>query len=305
MAETMKVLGIPVTNINLGSCRTRYFYMLRNLPEGWTFERYCKGAEGDVLYIQKTETSEVWEAVKDCKNRGIPIVYERDDFCKPWNKEHTRIMNAADAVTIISKGLLESVKKHTTTPLYHVPDGFDYEVKREEKAVIRPVLKRIVTFGRHANVEEAGAYFKHVKLKKAYICDRIIKQMKGAKYIAWSLNKFKKKLLKHDLVVIVHAKNFREKYKDVGRSMVAMALGIPVVATANIEIKRVLKDAGHPELIMKKPTDLKKMVKMLQSYDTRKRIADDLHAYAWANWRPDITSKCMAKVFEDVVNAPR
>ncbi len=297
----MKVLGIPVTNINLGSCRTRYFYMLKYLPEGWTFERYTKGAEGDVLYIQKVEDAEVWKAVKDCKKRGIPIVYERDDFCKPWNKEHTKIMNAADAVTIISKGLLESVRKHTTTPLYHVPDGFDYEIKREEKAVIRPVLKRVVAYGRHANIEETGAYYRKIQLKKAYICDRPIKQMEGAKYIEWNLKKFKKKVLKHDLVVIVHARNFREKYKDVGRSMVAMALGIPVVATTNIEIRRVLKEAGHPELIMKKPADLKKMVKMLRSYETRKKIGDDLHAYAWKHWRPDITSKYMADVFERVI----
>ncbi len=297
----MKVLGIPVTNINLGSCRTRYFYMLKNLPEGWTFERYKKGAEGDVLYIQKTETSDVWKAVKDCKKRGIPIVYERDDFCKPWNNEHTKIMNASDAVTIISKGLLESVRKHTTTSLYHVPDGFDYEIKKEEKAVIRPELKKIVTFGRHANIEEAGEYYKTVNLKKTYICDRPIKKMKGAKYTEWKLKSFKKKVLKHDLVVIVHARNFREKFKDVGRSMVAMALGIPVVATTNIEIRRVLKEAGHPELIMKKPADLKKLVKMLRPYEVRKKIGDDLHAYAWANWRPDITSKIMADVFERVI----
>ncbi|MCP4651981.1 MAG: glycosyltransferase family 4 protein, partial [Candidatus Omnitrophica bacterium] len=160
---------------------------------------------------------------------------------------------------------------------------------------------RVVAYGRHANIEETGAYYRKIQLKKAYICDRPIKQMEGAKYIEWNLKKFKKNVLKHDLVVIVHARNFREKFKDVGRSMVAMALGLPVVATTNIETRRVLKKAGHSELIMKKPTDLRKIVRRLQSYEVRKKIGDDLHAYAWANWRPDITSKYMADVFEKVI----
>jgi len=296
-----KVLGIPVKDMTLGSTRTRYFYMLKNLPSDWTFERYTPGAAGDVLYIQKTETPDVWEAVKDCKARNIPIVYERDDFCKPWNDEHTKIMDAADAVTIITKGLLKHVTGHTTTPLYFVPDGFDYDITRSERVPLRSKILKVITYGRHANMEETGAYYKHIDAKKYYICDRKIKEMKDATYIEWKMKSFKKKISKCDLVVIAHARNFRERYKDPGRAMVSMAMGIPVVATANIEVTRIMKEVGHPELIMKRPDDIKRILKTLRSVKARKDVSNDLYNYAWENYRPDVASKIMADIFEKVI----
>lgn len=298
----MKVLGIPVHDIKLGSTRTRYYYMLKYLPQGWTFERYAPGADGDVLYIQKCEHAQVWAAVKDCKNRGIPIVYDRDDFDKPWNKEHTRIMNAADAVTIISKGLLEHVKQHTTTPLFHVMDGFDYDIQRDERIVIRPRIKNVITYGRHANIEEAANYYKYVKVGKAYVCDRPISQMGSAKYIQWHLRKFKNKMARYDVAIIVHAETHRKQFKDIGRVMVAMAMGMPVISTRSIEADRVFEEIGHTELLVKKPKDVSRALSVIKDSLTRQRISNVMWEYAWKNWRPDQASAQMAKVFERVIN---
>ena len=298
----MKVLGIPVKDMSLGSTRTRYYYMLNNLPEGWEYERYRPFATGDVLYIQKTETREVWSAIKDCKQRDIPIVYERDDFCKPWNEEHTKVMDAADAITIITRGLLESVKHRTKTPMYFVPDGIDYDLKPEQKVPVRRDIRKIITYGRHANVEEAALYYKYINKKKYYICDRQIKEMRAARYIEWKLKNFIKKISKCDLVVIVHARNFRAKYKDPGRAMVAMALGIPVIVNDNIEMSRIAKDIGSDFWLVKKPDDMKKAMKLLEDYRTRVKQSQSMFEYAWKYYEPKKTSARLAEVFEKVIH---
>jgi len=296
----MIVLGIPVAKINLGSTRTRYHYMMKYLPKGWKHKRYKPGAKGDVLYIQKTETAEVWKAVKDCKKRGIPIVYERDDFCKPWNKAHTKIMNASDACTTITQGLLDHVKHHTTTPMYHVFDGIDYEISKDERVELRDRISKVATYGRHANIEAAVSFYKKLNIKKAYFCNKPIHQM-DAKYIEWKLRKFKAKIAKYDLVLVAHAKNYRKNYKDVGRVMVAMAMGIPVLATPCIEANRVFSEAGHPELIVRTPDEFKKAYRMLKPLAVRQKITDDLFEYAHNNWRPDQASQKLVEVFERVV----
>lgn len=292
-----KVLGIPASDIKTGSCRTRYFYMLKNLPEGWTFERYERGAKGDVLYIQKTETPKAWAALNDCKNRGIPVVYERDDFDNPWNKKHTQIMNAVDAVTVISKGLLEHVQKHTKTPCYHVFDGFDYDIQKNERAVIRPRIEKITTYGRPQNIEEAGRWFNF----SSYFCDRPIAQMGNSKLILWSLNSFKKKLRKHDLIIIIHAKSHRKKYKDIGRAMVGFAMGIPTISTTSMEAIRIYSKVGYPELVVDNPKQLKACVGLLRDQTVRKKISDAFYDYAWTYWRPELASRAMAAIFDKVI----
>jgi len=297
----MHVLGIPVKDMSLGSTRTRFYYMLKNLPSGWTWSHYKEGASGDVLYIQKTETPPVWKAVKDCKRRGIPIVYERDDFCKPWNPEHTKIMNAADAVTIITKGLMKYVKKHTTTPLYHVFDGFDYDIQPEDRVPIRDELRKVTTYGRWINMEAIVPYYNQIHLKKTYISDRPIKGLNGSKLIEWKLHKFKRKLAKHDLIMIVHAENHRKKLKDIGRAMVGMAMGIPVAANSNIEVDRIYNEVGHSEMILNSSHDVKRIIRMLQPQGVRQKISDDFYEYAWKHWRPELASKKMAEVFERVI----
>jgi hypothetical protein len=299
--EEMKVLGIPVKDMTLGSCRTRYYYMLKYLPEGWEWEQYRRGAQGDVLYIQKIETPEVWSAVKDCKRRGIPIVYERDDFCKPWNTEHTKIMDASDAVTIISEGLLRKVQKRTRTKCYHVFDGFDYEIKKDERAPIREKLRRVVTYGRQANIHAAAKYYRHVKYEKAYFGDRPIKG--AGRYIEWRLKKFKRKLAKWDVILVAHALNHRKEFKDIGRAMVGFAMGIPVLHTTSIEAKRIYSKLGYPWMILKKPEDIRGALKRLKPHGVRQEISDAFYEYAWANWRPDQASAKLADVFMEVIRA--
>lgn len=298
----MHVLGIPVSDIDLGSTRARYYYMLKYLPKGWTWEEYYPGAKGDVLYIQKSETKKVWDAVKDCKIRNIPIVYERDDFCKPWNPEHTKIMDACDAVTLITQGLMDQIKGKTKTNLYHVPSGFDYDVKKQDRAIIRNDLRIVTTYGRHANIEAVAPYYSKIKLKKRYICDRSIKCVRDSKFVEWKLDRFIKKVKKSDLVLITHAKNFRAKHKPCGRVIVAMSLGIPVIATPNKEIKKAFNDVGHPELLIKNTSDIKRLVKYLRPYEVREKISNDVFRYAWENWSFSKTSEIMSNVFKKVID---
>lgn len=294
----MKVLGIPVAGKELGSSRLRYYSMLENLPEGWTFARYSPQESGDLLYIQKTESREVWAAIKDCRDRGIPIVYDRDDFCDPWNDEHTKIMDAVDAVTMITEGLAKVIRTKTTTPVYHVADGLDYSVRPEDRPVLNKNLAGIITYGRMTNCAACKPYFKRLDLKKAYICDR---ECLDAKFYVWKLNKVVRRLVKYDVVLCVHADTFRKKYKDAGRAILAMALGLPVIATRNIETERVFTNSGHPELLIDSHLDIVEMVAYLKPLSVRRKISDDLFEYAWANWRPEQVSSRLVDVFRKVI----
>lgn len=302
MGHTKVVLGIPVSDRNLGSCRARYFHMLENLPADWTWTRYTPDAVGDILYIQKTESKEAWEAIWRCKQLGIPIVYERDDFCQPWNKEHTKIMDAADAVTIITRAMTEKVQQYTKTQCYHVQNSFDYIIDPTQRCKINDKLARVVTYGRHANVESAGRYFKRIKQKKAYICDRVIAEMKGAKYVEWKLKNFIKKIRRYDFVIVVHADSFRQKYKDSGRALLAMAVGMPVAATSNIEMKRVFNEVGYPWMLMKQPADIERIIKRIKPKSVREQMSQDMYDYAWTNWRQTIASRQLATVFQRVID---
>lgn len=296
----MKVLGIPVSNRNLGSSRLRYYYMLENLPSGWEFERYSPGAQGNILYIQKCETKEVWNAINDCRARGIPIVYERDDFCKPWNPEHTKIMNAADAVTVITESQVKSIQKYTITPVYYIFDGFDYNIKREDRVVLRNKMSRIVTYGRHANIEESEKYLCNSGLTPYYLCDR--PAIKNAKYIKWNLQKFKNKLHSFDIVLIVHANNYRRKHKDAGRAIVAMAMGLPAIVTPCIEHEQIYKEAGYPWMVVYNKKQIRSIVDKLKPLEMRREISDAFYEYVWQCRRPELASAEMAELFKKVIN---
>jgi len=299
----MKILGIPVKNRDLGSCRLRYYSFLDNLPEGWMHEKYSSEKDGDILYIQKAVKDWTLLAAKQARKKGMPVVFDRDDFQQPWHKPHSDMMDLADAVTTDTEANAELCRKHTKTPVYVVPDGLDYNVKPTDRAMIRNEVRKVVTYGRQANVMSITAYYKYIKCNTVYICDRRFNSLRQSEFYMWNRKTFLQIIKGCDAVLLTHNKDFRVIYKPPTRALVAMSIGLPVLVSMSPEFKRVVTEAGHPELIIKKPTDVTRILKEISSQEKRQKIGDDLHAYTWKNYSPQKSSQMLADIMTEVINA--
>lgn len=298
----MKILAVPVSDRDSASCRIRYHLFLENIPKGHTVENYAKGKTGDILYIQKLITPQAKAIAKDAHRNGIPIVYDRDDFRRRWDQEgYNEILDIASAITTDTHIRADMVKSHTKTPVFVVPDCLDYGVTKSDKIEIRESICRAVTYGRHRGVEAAVSYFNQLKIPAVYICDRIIPSLKKYKLKIWNRKKFIQHLRKYDLAILSHKDVWTAKYKSNNRLLVAMSIGLPVLAVKSPAYIDTLTDAGYPELIINEPKEMPAKVKMLQDKTLRKKISDNLFDYAWNNYHPEKSSKILLEVFEYAV----
>jgi glycosyltransferase involved in cell wall biosynthesis len=302
----MKILGIPRKNRDLGSCRIRYYTFLENLPKDWTYESYEEGKKCDAIYIQKLIDERTIRIVERMKRLGVPVIYDRDDFQQKWKPLYRDIIDHVAAVTTDTEANAELIRHHTMTPVFVISDCLDYGVAKKDRARIRDRVSRITTYGRQANVQSIAPYYGNLRgISTTYICDRSFKSLRSSKFIEWNRKTFLKKLAKHDLVILTHNEDYRVPYKPNTRMVVAMSVGLPVLASPSAEFERTLKEVGHPELLIKDPRNMLQLVELLQNKKKRQKISDTFFEYAWENYRPESSAKKLVEVIKEVGNARR
>lgn len=294
----MKVLAVPVSDKDSASCRIRYHIFLKSLPDECKVERYRAGAKGDVLYIQKLITPEAKKIAKHAHSIGLPIVYDRDDFRRRWDEEgYNEILDRCAAVTTDTGIRADLISSHTKTPVFVVPDCLDYDVQPENRIDIRESIGSVVTYGRWKGVEAAAPYFAKSPVPAFYFCDRRIDALKKYRLKEWKREKFIKRLRKYDVAILAHKDVWTAQYKSNNRLLVAMSIGMPVLAVHSPAFDETLAAVGHPELIVKSPREVKEKLRYLESPDTRRKISDDLFKYAWDNYCPRNSGAKLYEVF--------
>ena len=297
----MLVLGYPVKDKDSASCRIRYYIFLENLPDGWKYERYKPGKPCDVIYIQKKTSDETIGIIRDARQRGIPVVYDRDDIRRNWKEErYDVVMDNVSAVTTDTEIRAKEIRKFTKTPVYVVPDCLDYWVRPGNKIKIREGINKVVTFGRWKGVEAAAPYFARCSYPTYYFCDRKIVALHKSKLKKWNRKKFIQKLRKYDVAIVAHKNNWVMEMKSNNRLLVAMSIGMPVLAMQSPAYSETLEEAKHPELIVNSPKEVHKKLNYLKDSDVRREISQDLFSYAWTRYKPEESGRMLADVFKKV-----
>ena len=299
-------MGYPVKDRGSASCRIRYYIFLENMPKEWEHKRYEHGKKCDLIYIQKKISDETINIIMNAKNRGIPVIYDRDDIRRRWKEEkYDIVMDNVSAVTTDTEIRANAIRKFTKTPVYVIPDCLDYGVTPEHKIEIRDTITKVVTYGRWKGTEAAAPFFARCPYPTRYFCDRKLNALKGSKYKEWKLEKFLSRLRKCDVAIIAHKDSWVMPMKSNNRILVAMSIGLPVLALTSPAYDETLKAAGHPELIIKNPKQTKKKLKYLESPEVRQKISDDLFDYAWKNYRPELSSGKLTELMRKVIDAKK
>ena len=275
---------------------------MENLPDGWQFRKYEKKKRGDVIYIQKLISGKTIRLAQWAKEKGIPLIYDRDDFRSDWKAErYNEIIDIASAVTTDTTERARLIRRHTKTPVYVVPDCIDYGITKEARMSIRPRIKNIVTYGYWKGVESVTPYFNKLRGEKWYICDRKIPELRTDNFIRWNRKKFVERLGDFDLVILTHRNNDRALLKSNNRLITAMALGIPVLVMRSPSYERTLKDAGCFSLLIDSPDDIKRKMEDLKDQRHREDVSNRLFDYAWKKYRPEISAKKLVTVMNKFV----
>lgn len=285
----MKITAIPREDINSVSTRVHYYYYLENLPRDITWKPHKKKF-GDILYIQKKADNKTIKIAKKAKKRKVPVVYDCDD--NPYEREGKKritMLRLADAVTTDTKERAEQLKRASGIKrVYIIPECVDYW-DRMKTIPIREKMEKMITFGNNANAVNAVKYMKHVDLECFHIN---AKEIKGAgTFIKWELNTFMDELYKADVCILIHGDNMKSNLK----LLVCLAVGMPTIVSDTKHYGDVFRSIGLDCLIVKKPEDVRQILKDITPKKVRENIVQQYNKYNL--YTPEYSSNKLAHVF--------
>lgn len=290
-----KVLAITAKDKNSASCRIRFHTFLKNLPSGWSVT-YNPAEKYDIVYIQKVMRDWIFQIVKRANKQSIPIVFDKDDIRRDWDKAgYDKIMSFFSAITTDTNQRAALIRKHVDIPVFVVPDCIDYGINF--RIPIRKTIESAVTYGRNNGVKSVAPFFDVLPCNKSYIARQ--KLNIDAKFVKWHRKKFVTRIAKHDIAVLSHSKKgFGAPFKSNNRLLVAMALGMPIIATRTPSYEETLVAAKCKQLIVDCPQEALQVYNDLQKQDTRKKVGKMLYDYAHTHYAPYISGKKLSEVFE-------
>jgi len=287
----MKIAAIPIEDKTSASRRIRYKAFMKALPSEFSYFKY-KGNFGGakVLYIQKLIRDWTIAAAKRAQRKGLAVVLDMDDIRKRWDsKPYDKMLRYCDAVTTDTEEKRLELMKHTDLPVYVVPDTIDYDAINAPPVIVRPSIKRVVTFGRWQNIAavkecpDTGLYEERV-----YVCDRKISGMKDWIFMRWSSDSMIDVLRECDLAILTHHPHWAVNMKSNNRLLVCMAIGLPAVVSNCVAYRSTVEQCGHPELVEANGLAV-----------DREAVSADFRAHSM-NYHPNISGRKLAEVFDVV-----
>ncbi len=220
---------------NIGSSRIRGRWVWEKIneifPDEYKAEEFVFGKKYDVVIFQKA----YW--VEYAKNfTGLKIL----DLCDPdwlhWGSNMVEMIQEVDLITCSSVEITEYVQKLTDKPVFYIPDTIKIEdIKRTKEH--KGQLKRVAWFGYSHNFPIIDWTIKSLdnrNLELIVISDNAYRPPVGINNVnvinyKWSEEVIYDDLLKADVVLNPKKNSGRFKYKSNNKSLVAWALGLPVI----------------------------------------------------------------------------
>jgi len=168
-------------------------------------------------------------------------------------------------------------------------------------ATIQDVLDKLGQAGQFILHIITAPTVNHGRLLGAYpsnVYEFIKRQKIACQFHAWSPSSYSKVIASCDIVLIpVDAKSSYTRNKPPGRVLLAMALGLPVVASAIPSHQSVIKHNENGYLALKTDEWLQIISELAKSIDNRKVIGTNAQQYARGNYNEDI----FVKKYHDVI----
>lgn len=233
---------------NAGSSRLRAWKLADEVRRRgytvWIGDHPARASEEDVWVFQKRRNVKLLQRAKD----GMAtVVFDFDDNyllgSVGTRTEIMAFMNEADLVTVGSQRLWEEASRlHERVWLFENP------LDVEDESVCRGVRgwqERIVWFGNRTNLPALESLSLPLE----------ITTITNGGDIEWDLNSIDEVLCGFDLALIPMERSEWRESKNANRLLKCIALGLPAVASATGEHRRIANELDLPEVLMVKADD--------------------------------------------------
>jgi len=295
----MRIAGIAVADRRVASARLRLYSLLEALPKDFSYSILSDFdnpdgalAACDILYVQKAAWKPVVELCRRARSLGKTIIYDIDDDFGVWPNMHEETLCAlASLITVDTFRRAELIRTLTQAPVRVLPcmiDLADDPARRPPR--LRARLETACTFGNHDNVTQAVPWLSALKSRsvRALIIgpESAANLSAHGRFIAYRLGSFVSDLSEADLAVLQHPDDELGNRKDNNRLIMAMSLGMPVIASNTQAYVETLSEVGFPELACNFSESFVQLVDELASRERRLEIGLRFYDYAWEHYRP-------------------
>ena len=297
----MKILGLPIGNMNTASSRIRCYRFLKFMDSSFQCsigDEHTNG-EFEVIYLQKRAYRQTIDFAKRHKENGSKIIYDIDDDFGCWeNMFEQEMCDLADIVITDTEDRKKLLESQTKTRIAIVPDGIDYIDNKLPSRVMSDKVNSVFTFGSDNGARMAAPIFDRIKsCSKTYYCMR--PTLRDATFSKWNLATFASNISKHDLAILVHDGKGSGIRKSNNRLIVCMSMGIPAIVSNTPAYSVTMREVGFEKLIM---TDEDKIEEQIQSISAEdiKEISSRFMQFSWERFSPQKSSEKFAETIRSM-----